>query len=138
MPTRRTTLALALGAAALPLLHGPAQAVTFDEAVAAYTGGAPVTEGSVTLTLPETAENGGAVPLAVAAPGAVEIRIFAPRNPLPVVATFRFGPGAGAPRAATRIRLAETQEVLAIAKMADGTLIQARASVTVAIGGCEA
>lgn len=138
MPTRRDTFALAAGAAALALLPPMAQASTLDDAIAAYTGGAPVTPGGVTLTLPETAENGASVPLTVAAPGAVEIRILAPANPLTVVATFRFGPASGSPRVATRIRLAASQQVVALARLADGTFTDGRATVAVTVGGCEA
>jgi sulfur-oxidizing protein SoxY len=52
------------------------------------------------------------------------------------VATFNFGPLAGSQSASTRIRLAGTQEVVAIAKMADGSFVKASSTVKVTIGGC--
>ena len=62
--------------------------------------------------------------------------LLAAGNPTPGVATFNFGPAAGAQMAATRIRLAGTQDVIALAKMADGSIKQAQATVKVTIGGC--
>ena len=57
-------------------------------------------------------------------------------NPVPPVATFNFGPLAASQTASTRIRLAKTQDVVAIAKMADGSFVQTSATVKVTIGGC--
>ncbi len=88
------------------------------------------------LALPEIAENGNTVPVEVDAPGAVAILLLASGNPEPAVATFTFGPAAANQRAATRIRLAQTQDVIAMAKMADGSIVQASATVKVTIGGC--
>ncbi|MGC9418454.1 MAG: thiosulfate oxidation carrier protein SoxY, partial [Rhodovulum sp.] len=85
---------------------------------------------------PEIAENGNTVPIEVDAPGAAEIMVLASGNPTPGVATFKFGPLAGAQRASTRIRLAGTQDVIAIAKMGDGSFVQASNTVKVTIGGC--
>ena len=62
--------------------------------------------------------------------------VLALGNPTPPVATFKFGPLAASHAASTRIRLAGTQEVVAIAKMADGTFVQASSTVKVTIGGC--
>ena len=88
------------------------------------------------LTAPEIAENGNTVPIAVSAPGAVSVMLLAAGNPEPGVATFNFGPLAAAQSASTRIRLAGTQDVVAIAKMADGSFARASATVKVTIGGC--
>ena len=136
--TRRETLALGVGAGvalAFGLPASPARAAT-DEAIAAITGGADVTEGGITLTAPEIAENGNTVPIEVSADGASEITILAAGNPLPGVATFKFGPLAGSRSGSTRIRLAKTQDVIAIAKMEDGSFAKAVATVKVTIGGC--
>jgi sulfur-oxidizing protein SoxY len=62
--------------------------------------------------------------------------ILATGNPTPPVATFNFGPAAGSQAASTRIRLAKTQDVVALAKMADGSVVQASSTVKVTIGGC--
>jgi sulfur-oxidizing protein SoxY len=133
--TRRN--ALALGAGALAVLGLPLRASTGEiEAITAFTGGAEMTEGGVTLTAPEIAENGNTVPIEVAAPGAVSIMVLALGNPTPSVATFTFGPLAARQMAATRIRLAGTQDVVAIAKMADGSFARATSAVKVTIGGC--
>lgn len=140
---RRDVLIAGAGAAALASLSGiaaaqdAAPAKTADELIAAFTGGAEAAEGEgITLTAPEIAENGNTVPIAVDAPGAAEILILAPGNPTPPVASFRFGELAGAQRAATRIRLARTQDVVAVARMTDGRFVRASANVKVTIGGC--
>ncbi|MEE9388759.1 MAG: thiosulfate oxidation carrier protein SoxY [Paracoccaceae bacterium] len=134
--TRRDALALGLGATAASFLPYKAMAATSEEVVAAFTGGATVGDGGVTLTAPEIAENGNTVPVSVDAPGAVAILVVATKNPTPAVATFNFGPLAGSQAASTRIRLSGTQDVLAIAKMADGSYVQASQTVKVTIGGC--
>jgi sulfur-oxidizing protein SoxY len=134
--TRRGVIALGAGAAALALMPAhPAQAAV-EDAIAAFTGGAAVGEGGITLDTPEIAENGNTVPVSVSAPGAVAIMLLATGNPNPDVGTFNFGPLAASQTAATRIRLASTQDVIAIAKMADGSFVQATKNVKVTIGGC--
>lgn len=133
--TRRDALALGLGAAAVTLMPMRVSAAA-DDAVAAFTGGAEAGEGGVSLTAPEIAENGNTVPVSVDAPGAVAIALFATGNPTPGVATFNFGPLAGSQSASTRIRLAGTQDVVAVAKMADGSFVKTSATVKVTIGGC--
>ena len=134
--TRRDTLALGAGAISAAALLPHVAAAAAEDAIAACTGGAAVGEGGITLTAPEIAENGNTVPIEVAAPGAVSIAIFAAGHPTPGVATFNFGPLAGEQMAATRIRLAGTQDVIAVAKLADGSFVQAAQEVKVTIGGC--
>jgi sulfur-oxidizing protein SoxY len=133
--TRRETLWIAAGATVATMLPLAARA-TVEEDIAAFTGGAAMADTGLTLTAPEIAENGNTVPIEVNAPGAVSILVLATGNPTPAVATFNFGPLAGAQMASTRIRLAKTQVVQAIAKMADGSFAQASAEVKVTIGGC--
>ncbi|WP_158966329.1 thiosulfate oxidation carrier protein SoxY [Chachezhania sediminis] len=135
--TRRETLGLGLAAgAAAVFLPYRAFAATSADRIAAFTGGAAIGSAGVTLTAPEIAENGNTVPISVDAPGATEILVLAMGNPSPDVATFKFGPLAGSQVASTRIRLAGTQDVVAIAKMADGSFAQASSTVKVTIGGC--
>lgn len=126
--------------ASLPLMaaaQDAAPAKTADELIAEFTGGAPVTEGEgLTLTAPEIAENGNTVPISVDAPGASEILVLAPGNPTPPVATFKFGELAAAHMASTRIRLAQTQDIVAVAKLADGSFVKTASNVKVTIGGC--
>lgn len=133
--SRRDTLALGLGAVALTVLPFRVNAAA-DDAIAAFTGGAAVTEGGIDLGAPEIAENGNTVPIDVSAPGATAVMLLAAGNPTPGVATYNFGELAGAQSASTRIRLAGTQDVIAIAKMADGSFAKASSTVKVTIGGC--
>lgn len=136
--SRRQALALGGAAVTVTLLPvGPAFATSeaADEAIKAYTGGAAVGDGGLDLTTPEIAENGNTVPIAVSAPGAVGVLILADGNPNPHVVDFTFG-AASAGKAATRIRLAGTQNIIAVAKMADGSFVQSARAVKVTIGGC--
>ncbi|ALG90691.1 MULTISPECIES: thiosulfate oxidation carrier protein SoxY [Actibacterium] len=133
--TRRGAIALGAGVAATLAL--PIRAVaSVDDAIAAFTGGADMADAGITLTSPEIAENGNTVPVSVDAPGAVSVMLLASGNPTPAVCTFNFGPLAASQSASTRIRLAGTQDVVAIAKMADGSFARASNTVKVTIGGC--
>ena len=123
-------------AAALTLLPSVASAEGVEDAVNAFTGGAEAGADGITLIAPEIAENGNTVPIEVDAPGAEAIIILAAGNPNPGVCTFNFGPGAGAQSCSTRIRLAGEQDVIAIARMPDGTFRRAQQEVKVTIGGC--
>ncbi len=138
--TRRETLMLGLGAAALSALPFGARAAVdetdADAIIADFTGGAAIAESGVSLTAPEIAENGNTVPIAVDAPGASAIMVVAPGNPTPRVAIFNFGPLAASQSAATRIRLAGTQDLIVVAKMADGSFAKTTSTVKVTIGGC--
>lgn len=136
--TRRKALALGAAGVVLASLPGIARAAAdpVQAAIDAFTGGAEVKEGGVDLNTPEIAENGNTVPVEVAAEGATEIMLLATKNPSPGVATFHFGPLSAESRATTRIRLATTQEVIAVAKMADGSFAQSKHMVKVTIGGC--
>ena len=136
--TRRETIIAGLSAAGAAML--PLRAFALDAPLVGspeeFTGGAATGSGDITLNTPEIAENGNTVPIEVSAPGAAEIRIYAMGNPVPGVATVTFGPLAASHTASTRIRLAGTQEVLAIAKMPDGSFISTSNEVKVTIGGC--
>ena len=106
-------------------------------------GNRPLTDGRIELDLPEIAENGNTVPVSVSVDSPMtaddyvkSVSLFAEGNPLPEVATFHFTPRSGIAQAATRMRLAGTQNVVAIAEMGDGTLYRAVKEVKVTIGGC--
>lgn len=134
--TRRSAVILgasALFAAGLPK-HG--FTATSEELIAAFTDGAEIGAGDIVLTAPEIAENGNTVPIEVSSGSATEILILAMGNPTPSVATFKFGKLAASRTASTRIRLAGTQDVVAIAKLDDGSFVQASSTVKVTIGGC--
>ena len=134
-PTRRDVLRL--GAAAMVLFPAGRAAASngVSEAVAAFTKGAAPVEGGVRLDVPEIADNGGAVPVRVAAEGARRIALFADGNPRPGVAVFEFGRLVPAD-ARTRIRLARSQKVIAVAEMADGTFRRTSRKIAVTVGGC--
>lgn len=136
--SRRDTLVLGLGGMALTALPARSRAAAIDDLTAAFTGGVTPAPGGITLTAPELAENGNAVAVSIEAPGALAILLLAPDNPQPAVATFTFGPAAGNAYIATRIRLARTQEVVALARMGDGSVRRAAARVEVTVGGCGA
>jgi sulfur-oxidizing protein SoxY len=133
--TRRETLALG-GAAALTFVLPFRANAAADDAIAEFTGGAAIADAGVELTAPEIAENGNTVPIAVSAPGATAVMVLAAGNPTPGVATFNFGPLAASQTASTRMRLAGTQDVIAIAKLADGSFARSAKTVKVTIGGC--
>ncbi|MFY0635434.1 MAG: thiosulfate oxidation carrier protein SoxY [Vannielia sp.] len=134
--TRRETLLMGAGAALAATLPMPAMADAVSDAIMAFTGGVEPTEGGVTLNAPEIAENGNTVPIGVEAEGAESIILLSTGNPLPDVATFTFGPLAAAQSGSTRIRLAKTQDVIAVAKMSDGSFHKTSALIKVTIGGC--
>ena len=139
-----------LGAGAAGVLSGivgPAGARdddALDRAVAAFTtGAAPSDSSALTLETPEIAENGHSVGVSVSVDSPMSeadhveaIMLLAPRNPNLVVATFRFGPASASARVATRIRLAESQSLLALARTSTGAVYRASRTVRVTVGGC--
>lgn len=145
--TRRQTLfagAAALSAATFGYSAGPAFAANdIDELTKKFTGGKTPTAGKVKLDLPEIAENGNTVPMTVSVESPMteqshvtEVLVLADGNPRAGVVTFRFSPASGIAEANTRIRLASTQNIVAIAKMNDGSFYTASKQVKVTIGGC--
>jgi sulfur-oxidizing protein SoxY len=99
--------------------------------------------GGMTLMLPKVAETGNSVPLTVSVDSpmtpeahVLRIHVFVPGNPLPVAATYHLGVRTGKAEISTRIRLARTQVVLALAEMNDGSVRSAAASVVVTLGAC--
>lgn len=143
---RRGVLALAAGGLAVTLVPLPASAQlapAVQAAIDRVRGSRTPQEGRVTLRLPPIAENGNTVPLTVsvespmtAADHVKTIHVFATRNPTPEIGTLHLTPAMGRAQADVRIRLGETQDVVAIAEMADGSLFMGRAEVRVTIGGC--
>ena len=135
--SRRNMLLMSAASVAATAFTGmPAFASATEDAISAMAGGADIGEGSIVLTAPEIAENGNTVPIEISAPGAALVSIFADGNPVPAVATFKFGPLSPSRSASTRIRLAKTQNVIAVAQMEDGSFQRAQAAVKVTIGGC--
>lgn len=136
-PTRRDVMRLGGAAAAAALFPAGAAADPngVSQAIAAFTKGARALEVGLSLEVPEIADNGGAVPVRVAAGGARRIALFADGNPNPGVVVFEFGRFAP-PAATIRIRLARSQNVIAVAELADGTFRKAARPVSVTVGGC--
>ena len=136
--TRRDAIALAASAAALTTLPFPALGAEngASEVIKAFTGSAAMKEGGVEIAMPEITEHGGTVPVSVTAPGAAAIILVSTGNPRPEIATFTFGRLAATQKASTRIRLAGTQDLLAVARMTDGSFKMAKRNVIVTIGGC--
>ncbi|RIJ31379.1 thiosulfate oxidation carrier protein SoxY [Henriciella algicola] len=150
-PSRHTALArrsfLQLGAAgiaaaALPL-QAAADAADADAAIREIFGDKPLNEGRVSVKLPPIAENGNSVAITVAAESLMSpddyvrrIAIFSPRNPIAEVALFKLGPRAGKAEISTRIRMAGTQRIRAVAEMSDGTLWHGSASTVVTLAAC--
>jgi len=136
----------AIGAGACLLIVRPA-AATPEELAAALRemfGDRPITPGRVKLDIPRLAENGNLVPvvLSVDSPMSEQdyvasLHVFAERNPLPRILDVELGPLNGRARIVTRIRLAVSQQVRAVAVMSDGTLWSAAADVEVTVGGCD-
>jgi sulfur-oxidizing protein SoxY len=123
----------------------PARAAKNDseELIKKFTGGKPATEGRVRLDLPEIAENGNTVPMTVSVESPMteqsyvsDVLIVSDGNPRGGIATFHFSPASGMAEVNTRVRLAETQHVIAVAKMNDGSFFMASRPVKVTIGGC--
>jgi sulfur-oxidizing protein SoxY len=112
-----------------------------NAALMAFSQGTPLRDGRVTLDIAPLVENGNTVPVTVAVPGAEpgEVRrlaLFTERNPQPEVAVFTLGPLAGRAMVATRMRLATSQAVVAVAQMADGSCWQQRVTVVVTLAAC--
>jgi len=143
--TRREFLALAGGAAMLAVTLRPAEATpaTMAAAIRNVTGGEPVKTGKVKLDVPPLVENGNTVPMtvSVASPMAPEdhvrsIHVFNEKNPQPNIGNFYLSPHAGRAQVSTRIRLADSQKVVAIAKLSDGTFWSASVDVIVTLAAC--
>ncbi|MGC1891500.1 MAG: SoxY-related AACIE arm protein, partial [Stellaceae bacterium] len=113
------------------------------EAIRELIGEAPVAPGKVKLELPSIVENGNTVPLTVSVESPMteadhveSIHIFNQKNPQPYVAAFHLGPRAGKASVATRIRLADSQRVVAIARLSDGSFWSDSANVIVTLAAC--
>lgn len=145
---RRETI---VGAASTALAGWPAAGRAdaasddFAAALSRLLVGRTVGDGGIAIDAPDLAENGNMVPvtISVESPMTVsdhvrQVVLLAPRNPVAEIARFRFTPACGRAWASTRIRLAESQELVVVAELSDGTLRQARRVIEVTIGGCGA
>lgn len=147
--TRRQFLGLAGGVAvlgAVPIVTvRPVEATPAElaSAIRNVTGGAAVKTGKVKLDVPPLVENGNTVPMTVSVshPMAPEdhvksIHVFNEKNPQPNIANFYLGPYSGRAQVSTRIRLADSQKIVAIARLSDGSFWSATVEVIVTLAAC--
>jgi sulfur-oxidizing protein SoxY len=142
--TRRQALATTAGAFVM-LTSAPARATpeTMQAAINEFTKGAKINEGRVRLDVTLLVENGNSVPLSVSVESPMtlqdyvtRIAVFNEKNPLPQVALFHLTPRCGRASASTRIRLNDSQNVIAIAEMKDGSFWSASREVIVTLPAC--
>jgi sulfur-oxidizing protein SoxY len=147
--TRRRFLGLAGGAAiagALPIVTlrtAEATPATLAAAIRNVTGGAMVQAGKVKLDVPPLVENGNTVPMtvSVASPMTADdhvksIHVFNEKNPQPNIGNFYLGPRAGRAQVSTRIRLADSQKIVAIARLSNDTFWSVSVDVVVTLAAC--
>lgn len=139
---RRDFLAGAAGALAFPGT-ALAQVDPLDPLLGGVTNGAPVRKGKVTLVLPQLADNGNSVPIRItvdspmtAADHVKSIHLYSERNPVRNMANFYLGPRAGKAEVNSRVRLAGSQRVTAVAKLSDGSLWYDAAPIVVTLSAC--
>ena len=135
----------ALGAATV-LLHPAASLAQTDPLAVftrAYANGGPIREGRVAIDIATIVDNGNSVPITVSVQSpmkaddrVVGIAIFNEKNPQPEVAEFALGPRAGLAKVTTRMRLATTQKLRAVAKMQDGSCWTHTVEVVVTLAAC--
>jgi sulfur-oxidizing protein SoxY len=148
-PTRRAVLAAAAwacAAGAMPFVlvrRAEATPESMKAAIREIIGEAPVREGRVTLDIPPLVENGNTIATSVVVDSPMTatdyvkaIHIFNEKNPEPNIISVHLGPRAGRAAFSTRIRLADSQNVVAIAEMSDGSLWSDTAAVIVTIAAC--
>jgi len=141
---RRDVLSAGAGLAMLALVR-PASATSQEmaAAIAAFTGGAAPKEGRVKFDIAQLIDNGNAVPVTIsvdspmsAADHVSAIGIFNERNPQTDVAVFTLGPRAGKAEVSSRIRLATSQRLIAVARMSDGSYWSKSVDVIVTLAAC--
>ena len=150
MTTRRDVLigaaSLAAGAglmSVLPVTTAHATPASMDAAIKKVVGSAPLRKGKVMLSLPPLVENGNTVSLEVSVESPMTpenhvkaIHVFNEKNPLPNVISAHLGPRAGRAKISTRFRLADTQTIVAVAELSDGSFWSASADVIVTLAAC--
>lgn len=144
---RREWLLGAIGTAVLLGFLGDAGAqekpAAWADTLKSIIGDAKPIEGKVQIELPEIAENGNTVPFSVSVDSPMTasdhvraIHIISTGNPVPQIATFRLTPLAGKAMVTSRMRLAQTQDIIAVAELANKSVVMARKGIKVTIGGC--
>jgi sulfur-oxidizing protein SoxY len=142
--TRRALLGAAAGVAgSIGWRSATAAPEDLAAAVRAFAGNAPLRAGRVLLDIAPLVENGNVVPITVAVESPMSasdhvkaIAVFNERNPQRDVAVFRMGPRAGRATVSTRIRLATSQQLVAVAQMNDGSCWTHSVDVIVTLAAC--
>jgi sulfur-oxidizing protein SoxY len=147
--SRRQFLGLAGGAAvlgAVPVVTlRPAEATPamLATAIRNVVGAAVVRTGRVKLDVPPLVENGNTVPMTVSVSSPMtsddyvkSIHVFNEKNPQPNIGNFYLNPRAGRAQISTRIRLADTQKIVAIARLSDDTFWSVSVDVVVTLAAC--
>jgi sulfur-oxidizing protein SoxY len=147
-PTRRHFLVVSTGVAllvAMPVGSTPAFATSamLAAAIREVVGAEPLHTGKVKIDVPPLVENGNSVPITVSvtspmtvADHVVSVYLFNEKNPQPNIGNFHLGIRAARAQVSTRIRLADTQKIVAIAKLSDGSFWSASADVVVTLAAC--
>jgi len=137
---RRTFLIGIAGSLALPAI---AQEETLDPLAAKAAKGSPVRKGRVKVTLPQLADNGNSVPIRIVVDSPMteadhvkSIHLYSERNPVSNMANFYLGPRAGKAEIDSRVRLAGSQKVTAVAALSDGTYWYDAAAIVVTLSAC--
>ena len=148
MTSRRDFLIAAggiVGGLDLASVSGQAYATpaAMQDAIKKVVGGAPVRRGRVKLDLPPLIDNGNAVALSVLVESPMTpadyvkaIHVFTEKNPQPYVVSAHLNPRSGRASMSTRVRLADTQTVIAIAELSDGSFWSDSKSVVVTLAAC--
>ena len=133
---------LALGAWFSPLT-ALAKKEDATKAIQEITGGKPIIDGKVKLVIPPLVENGNLVVLKLSVDSpmtandyAKSVHVIAEGNPLPNIFTVHLTPRSGTANITTRVRLADSQTVWAIAQMSDGSFYQGSAETLVTLSAC--
>ena len=139
---RRRLLLVAASLAAGPVAALAATPSVQDEMKRLF-GDKAAAPGRIALDIPAIAENGFVVPLGVEVASAMTaddyveaVHVFADGNPNPMVGSFFFTPASGKAAFQTRMRLAQGQNIIVVARMSDGRLFSAQMQVKVTVGGC--
>jgi sulfur-oxidizing protein SoxY len=132
-----------LGAVLIKVAPAAATPESMKRAIHQVVGEAPVRKGKVTIDVPTLVENGNTVALAIEVESPMTkddyvktIHVFNEKNPLPNVISAHLGPRAGRAKISTRFRLADTQTIVAVAEMNDGSFWSASADVIVTLAAC--
>jgi sulfur-oxidizing protein SoxY len=127
----------------LTVRKSEATPASMQAAIRTVFGNAEIGKGKVTLDIPSLVENGNTVPMTVSVASPMtpddhvkSIHVFNEKNPQPNISNFYLGPSCGRAQVSTRIRLADSQKIVAIAQLSDGSFWSVSADVVVTLAAC--